>query len=104
MRYLFIAGAGRSGTSILTELISSHPEISLGMERFKRLYNKNVLSKGHFNEKRFNLFDASETNIMADSEQYLNYYKLILSKYSESKIVGDKCPHLFKNYDYLNSI
>ncbi|WP_366939241.1 sulfotransferase [uncultured Paraglaciecola sp.] len=41
----FVSGSPRSGTSALTELLSSHPDISLGMERFKFLYKKNQVKK-----------------------------------------------------------
>ena len=39
--FLFISGTPRSGTTVLTLLLSYHEKIALGIERYKYLYNNN---------------------------------------------------------------
>ena len=101
MKYLFVSGSPRSGTSALTELLSSHPDISLGMERFKFLYKKNQVKKKLFSKDEFFNFKDEQTTINASNGKYLDYYKQLSDKYTGSSIVGDKYPQLYKFWPSL---
>ncbi len=101
MNYLFLTGAPRSGTSALTELISSHEQISIGMERYKFLYKSGQLSKNHFDKDNFFSFKESETNINNESGKYVDYYRDLEQKFDAAEIVGDKYPQLYKYWNPL---
>jgi len=101
LNYLFIAGTPRSGTSAITELLSAHANIALGMERFKKLYNPNRVTEELFNEKHFFTYNDEETNVLLEGAKYDKYYKNLKQKYAYSTVRGDKYPFLFKNYHTL---
>ena len=96
MQTLFVCGSPRSGTSIVTELLTSHPDIALGMERFKFLYPKRQLAKEYFEEDHFFEFPSAETNISDSVPQYRKYYQRLKAKYRSASIKGDKYPHLYR--------
>jgi Sulfotransferase family len=92
-RLLFVLGLGRSGTTPLTELFSAHPEIALGMERYKRLYGRrNVrIEPDLFERDRFFDFSDGLTNITPDvHERWANYYAQIEARWDSASYVGDK--------------
>ena len=99
--YLFIAGTPRSGTSAITELLSAHTHIALGMERYKKLYNPNQVTEELFEENHFFSYNEEETNVLLEGAKYDKYYKVLKQKYAYSTIRGDKYPFLFKNYNTL---
>jgi hypothetical protein len=101
MNYLFLSGAPRSGTSALTELLSSHPDIAIGMERFKFAYAKKSVNRNVFIKKNFFDFKDTETNINDKNGKYVDYYSNLLEKYSGCSIVGDKYPQLYKFWPSL---
>lgn len=101
MNYLFISGAPRSGTSALTELLSSHSDISIGMERFKFLYSKKKVNKSLFDFDAFFEFKSEETNIDDKNGKYIDYYSKIKEKYKNCRIIGDKYPQLYKFWPSL---
>jgi hypothetical protein len=100
--YLFIAGAPRSGTSALTELLCAHGKIALGMERYKKLYKPNMVTHALFEEEKFFDYDPLETNVLLEGAKYDQYYKELKQKYAHSTIRGDKYPFLYKNYHTLD--
>ena len=72
--YLFATGCERSGTTILTRLLQSHPGISIGMERYKYLLRgvrtrrvTRRLCPSHFEPGRFFDFRPTDTNIIPPS-------------------------------------
>lgn len=67
--YVFICGCPRSGTSAMTQLLSAHSQIVIGIERFKYI-NKNLLRPEMFRKDYFFRSIPSETNILPDSEEY----------------------------------
>lgn len=103
-KYLFIAGCARSGTSALAQLIGSHKEIVMGMERFGHLSLKNnfKLTKELFEAERF-------LNIHDDDTFYTDFKKFhawdkdinIKVKNYDLKYIGDKRPELYTVYDEL---
>lgn len=102
--YLFISGTPRSGTSAITELLSAHTNIALGMERYKKLFNPNLVNRALFEEKKFFDYDPIETNVLLEGAKYDKYYKNLKEKYAQSTIRGDKYPFLYKNYHTLDAI
>jgi hypothetical protein len=104
--YFFICGCARSGTTALWRLVSAHPEVAIGIERYIGLAKPKEfsLSEDLFDESRF--FDLHE----ADTH-YKNlfeggrgkYYQELISRYSNCKIWGDKIPPLYNYYNELSS-
>jgi len=60
MKYLFVAGCPRSGTTALVKILNSHDQIILGMERFKYV---NKITPNHFTKTNFLALDKQENNI-----------------------------------------
>ncbi len=102
--YLFVTGSPRSGTSALTELLSAHDEISLGMERYKKLYYLDKVSREHFEKERFFSYDPEDTNVRIEGGRYEAFYRSLKEKYSRSRFLGDKYPNLFRYYDKLANV
>ncbi|MEO9892503.1 sulfotransferase [Aurantibacter sp.] len=101
MNFLFLSGAPRSGTSALTELISSHSEAFIGMERFKHLYKVGKVKKSLFTKEKFFDISVSETSVGVRPGKYREYYDLHKSKYENVRLVGDKYPQLYKFWPAL---
>jgi len=91
---LFVVGLARSGTTALTELLSTHPEIALGMERYKRLMLRRAsveLRPSLFEPARFFDFTDGLTNITPDaSPRWDAYYRHLAEGYDTATYVGDK--------------
>ena len=104
-KYAFICGCPRSGTTAITFLLSSHPMISLGLERYKYYANNRKINK--INEELFSYelffeFKEEQTNILPqNSKQYSDYYNGLKEKYRYSLIYGDKYPDYFQFYNNL---
>ncbi len=101
MKYLFIGGAPRSGTSALTELLSTHERVAIGMERFKFCYSKKSVTKEMFTKDNFFRFDSTQTNIDDKNGKYVDFYQKLSNKFDGSSIVGDKYPQLYKFWPSL---
>ena len=94
-RYLFISGVARSGTSALTHLLNAHPEIVLGVERYKFLLMRDehraAVSPALFGPDRFLAWSPEDTSVRprppADPAAFRA--KLLRAAY-----VGDKGPRL----------
>lgn len=99
--FLFISGTPRSGTTVLTLLLSYHEKIALGIERYKYLYNKKngVIDETYFSKEKFFDFSSVETNVARG--KYAKHYQMIFNKWNQVEILGDKYPHLIKNYEYI---
>lgn len=89
---LFVAGLGRSGTTALTQVLSSHPDIALGVERFKRLYPLDEpVSADLFSRARFFDFSDELTNLTPHSSpQWAKHYATMEAKWEQARYVGDK--------------
>jgi len=90
-RYLFICGCARSGTSALWQLMSSHPGIVLGLERYVRSRKK--FSPLLFEKEAF--FDVPLEN---KSRKLQKYYREAQNRFDRAKFVGDKIPKLYLDY------
>jgi Sulfotransferase family len=89
---LFLVGPGRSGTSALTEVMNGHPELAIGMERYKRLWRGriNELTPAHFTREVFFDFDDGLTNITPSRPEWVRYYEELDAKFDTARYVGDK--------------
>jgi hypothetical protein len=93
--FLFVCGAARSGTTAMATLLNCHPEIALGIERYKNVKPKD-LGKHLFAKERFFDFRATDTNVR-DPEIYAQLEK----KFSQIRLVGDKVPRYYTRYAEL---
>jgi hypothetical protein len=104
-RYVFICGCPRSGTTELAFLLSSHPAVVIGVERYKYFANRNkinLIQEDLFESDRFFNLKEEETNILpARSERFKKYYERMEIKYSKASILGDKYPDYFRFYRHL---
>jgi len=93
-RLLFVIGLARSGTTALTRLLNSHPEIALGMERYKLLVlhgQGDELGPELFAPDRFFDFGDGDTTLTPDaSPRWATYYRDLAEKYVAATYVGDK--------------
>ena len=103
MRYLFIGGAPRSGTSALTELLSSHADLAIGMERYKHLYSQDKVGPELFEERPFFDFSAEQTNFTDCDGPFTEHYARLKRKFTSCSVVGDKYPHLFRHMAGLDA-
>jgi hypothetical protein len=90
---LFLAGLGRSGTTALFNVFSAHPQIVLGVERYKWLYLRNEVPIGPelFAPGRFFDFDDGATNITpAAGEVWAAHYERMRARWDSARYVGDK--------------
>lgn len=108
--FIFICGCARSGTTAITHLLNSHPEIALGMERYKFFLRDKISDKitpELFKEENFFNIKDNETNISPkkDNEKlaWTTLYNSLKEKYKLRKITkGDKCPNYFYHYTSLD--
>ncbi|MEM9313171.1 MAG: sulfotransferase [Pseudomonadota bacterium] len=110
LQYLFVCGCPRSGTTSMTYRLAEHPEIMLGVERFKRMTNSaarlDELQPALFEEERFFDFRDSDTNNTPEKrESFANHYALMRERYAggRMRVIGDKHPGYFRHYDALDS-
>ena len=90
---LFVAGLGRSGTTALAEVLVAHPEIALGIERYKRLYPRDdqPVTADLFSEQRFFDFSDELTNLTPEqAPEWAGHYGAMHAKWPTARYVGDK--------------
>jgi Glycosyl transferases group 1/Sulfotransferase family len=87
LRYLFIAGCPRSGTSALTFLLNEHPQLAIGFERFKRI--RGVLDPFHFDPARLFAPVTAETDVAGEL-----LYERLARRWDAGgvQVLGDKVP------------
>lgn len=94
-RYLFVSGAPRSGTTILAHLLNSHPDIAIGIERYKFLLMRDEqaakVSAALFDPERFFARSEEDTNILL---KVLGDKRKFRAKLERATYVGDKVPRL----------
>jgi len=92
-RVLFLAGLGRSGTTALFNVFSDHPQIVLGLERYKRLYLRPdvAITQELFTEERFFDFGDEATNVVpAARKAWAKHYAKMRERWDGATYVGDK--------------
>ena len=100
---LFVAGVARSGTSALAKLLSAHPAIVVGMERYFKLACESryqELDASLFKPARFlsPIEDETHNFSWGGDTKYRNY---IERKLDTARIIGDKVPNYFCYADHL---
>lgn len=103
-RYLFICGTPRSGTTETCNLLNVHPDILIGIERYKYIYNQpdraDEIGEGLFETGRFTDFRPTDSNIG------LKHYRTVddLARHSgAATVVGDKLPRIYAHYDKMTA-
>lgn len=104
--YLFVCGCPRSGTTVLTRLLSSHERVALGIERFGHLIEPEQfqLTPALFEKQRF--FDLHQGDTFYASLDEIGggkYYPELEEKYDHCRYIGDKRPELYRVYPQLFS-
>ncbi len=91
-RLLFMAGLARSGTTAFRRVLSAHPEVVLGMERYKRLWARaEEITTDLFVKERFFDFSDGLTNLTPDvGERWSINYAELEAKWDAATYVGDK--------------
>jgi len=104
-RFLFVAGCPRSGTTALARLLNLHPNIVVGLERYKRLYGRErEVNPTLFAKERFFDFRNGETSFapgIGKGEEARTFYDRARDKFSNALFVGDKYPQFFRFYGGL---
>lgn len=102
--FLFLCGAGRSGTTALAELLNKHPRIVMGIERFKYVYSKGSraeeVTPALFDKDRFFSFEATDTNVLPTGKTK-EIYDDMVGRYDTAKWVGDKVPRFYARYPQM---
>jgi hypothetical protein len=99
LRYLFLSGCARSGTTALARTLNRHPQISVGIERYKaKLDTSNVLTPDLFKKDRF--FDVKAGDTFYDDLATMPANPKS-DEYRETNFLGDKIPRLYRHFDML---
>lgn len=93
-QFVFVTGIARSGTTAFAELLNSHPQVCLGIERYKfNLLKQNSFTPDLFEAERFFDFKESDTNVLPEgSPKWTRIYDEMASKYPSALVCGDKIP------------
>ena len=94
--HLIVSGVARSGTTALAELLNSHEQVGIGIERFKFqfLLHSNY-SAGLFRRDRFFDFRDEDTNLIpAKRPHWQGVYDAIAAKWDQARVIGDKVPDM----------
>lgn len=102
--YLFVCGTPRSGTTAMARTLSYHPDIVLGIERFKLRYSQGELDddefRSLFTKRRFLAFSCEDTNVSVDMA-FARKFDLYTQEYDDAVYVGDKSPRLYERFQFL---
>lgn len=96
MKYLFVAGCPRSGTTALARLLNHDNRIIVGIERFISI--RDAIRPEHFEKHRFLNPSKDETHLF-DTELFESFR----AKWDQDNIryIGDKVPRYYQHMDYL---
>jgi len=96
---LFICGCPRSGTTAIWELLSTHPSIAIGLERYHCRIEEFSLSYEDFELPRF--FDLQPGDTFYDDLAFTPYYAELRPRFEQTTHRGDKIPKLYERFDPL---
>jgi hypothetical protein len=100
MKYLFVFGCPRSGTTALARMLNWHPAIALGIERFRDLAKPGKLQE--FTPALFEpgrLLDIRPTDTRG--AKYNQHLAAKLDGTHPIQMVGDKIPYLYLRLDHV---
>lgn len=92
MRYLFVVGCSRTGTTALGDILNQDERILLGIERFKKVGKE--ISPAHFQREHFFAINERETDVferVKDTDRFKQRWDSGTVEY-----VGDKNPAFFR--------
>lgn len=97
----FITGVGRSGTTAMADLLNLHPQVCIGIERYKfKFLRREDFNGREFTPERFFDFRAGDTNLLPGSAgRWRGVYEGMRGKYPQASMVGDKIPNLFEKFE-----
>lgn len=101
---LFVCGCPRSGTTALWRLLTRHPQIGMGVERYINKVDGSFieLTADLFKKERFFSLRAGDTHFPdLTSGGAGRYYTDLAPRFEECEWLGDKMPVLYKNYQGL---
>jgi hypothetical protein len=99
---LFVCGCPRSGTTMLHGILSAHPEVAIGLERWNTPLLAGRLRPLHFDEARF--FDIRRGETWYDSlDTFADYHAQLRAKYATARWHGDKVPRAYEAFGALAS-
>ncbi len=103
--YLFICGCPRSGTTAFWRLMSAHPALAIGVERYiLKCHGRFGIEESLFEKERFFTIQKHDTHFKSldgPSEYVANYYGGLKDRYEDCKYFGDKIPILYEVYEDL---
>jgi len=93
MKYVFIGGCARSGTSAIWRILTANQTAVIGLERYIKLVNRpDEFNAGLFEERRF--FDLRADETWYSDFSRFPYYAEARQRFKDAPIVGDKIPML----------
>ena len=101
---LFVCGCPRSGTTALWRLLTRHPKIGMGVERYINKVDGNFieLTADLFKKERFFSLQKGDTHFPdLTSGGAGRYYADLQPRFDDCEWLGDKMPILYKNYQGL---
>jgi hypothetical protein len=93
---LFLSGTARAGTSALVNILNQHNHILLGQERYFHKFRQNIITRAHFEKKRF--LDIRD----GDTHKHGGLFVPGLQqRFANAVYTGDKYPPMFRHLDYV---
>lgn len=105
--HLFVIGLGRSGTTALADVLSAHPRVAMGMERYKKLWTAariDEFTPQLFTPEGFLDFSDGLTNITPEQPRWQKYYQRAARNLQRGRYLADKetevsvLPTVFRNF------
>jgi hypothetical protein len=92
--FLFVCGVPRSGTTAMAALVNRHPDIFIGVERYKNLPRREF-GPDLFEPERFFDHREGDTNNLFSTDEHAR------NKFTQALWVGDKVPRYYACYNVL---
>jgi hypothetical protein len=96
VKYCFVFGCPRSGTTAVARLLQAHPRVVIGMERYKfllsRRRDRDTFGPALFERERFFDFRAGDTNVNPDLGHFEGHYIKARRRFENGSVeyMGDK--------------
>ncbi len=102
MNVAFVCGCPRSGTTALAAILNEHPQLCIGVERYKHIAmgpRGAQFLPDLFTPERFVDIRPEDTNIVGHNRRLKKKFE---SKY-EIKVIGEKTPRLYTRLPFLKA-